>query len=96
MAAYMIGRIQLRDPSWIEKYRATVPSIVARHGGKYLARGGKMERLEGKDPLPSSYVVIEFPTIEKARGFYDDPEYKPFIELRQTGSDLEMVVVDGL
>jgi uncharacterized protein (DUF1330 family) len=96
MAAYMIGRIQLRDTSWIEKYRATVPSIVARHGGKYLVRGGKMDRLEGKEALPSSYVVIEFPTIEKARAFYDDPEYKPFIELRQTGSDLEMVAVEGL
>ena len=96
MAAYMIGRIQLRDPSWLEKYRATVPSLVARHGGKYLVRGGKMERLEGSEPLPSSYVVIEFPTIEKARAFYHDPEYKPFIELRQTGSDLEMVVVEGL
>ena len=96
MAAYMIGRIQLRDTSWLEKYRATVPSIVARHGGKYLVRGGKMDRLEGTEPLPSSYVVIEFPTIEKARAFYDDPEYKPFIELRKKGSDLEMVAVEGL
>jgi uncharacterized protein (DUF1330 family) len=96
MAAYMIGRIQLRDTSWLEKYRATVPSIVARHGGKYLVRGGKMDRLEGTEPLPSSYVVIEFPTMEKARAFYDDPEYKPFIELRKKGSDLEMVAVEGL
>jgi uncharacterized protein (DUF1330 family) len=96
MAAYMIGRIQLRDTSWLEKYRATVPSIVARHGGKYLVRGGKMDRLEGTEPLPSTYVVIEFPTIEKARAFYDDPEYKPFIELRKKGSDLEMVAVEGL
>jgi uncharacterized protein (DUF1330 family) len=96
MAAYLIGRIQLRDTSWLEKYRGTVPTIVARHGGRYLVRGGKMDRLEGKEPLPSSYVVIEFPTIEMARAFYDDPEYKPFIELRQTGSDLEMVAVEGL
>jgi uncharacterized protein (DUF1330 family) len=96
MAAYMIGRIQLRDTSWLEKYRATVPSIVARHGGKYLVRGGQMDRLEGTEPLPSSYVVIEFPTMEKARAFYDDPEYKPFIELRKKGSDLEMVAVEGL
>ena len=56
MAAYVVGRLQMRDPSWIEKYRATVPSIVAKHGGKYLVRGGKMETLEGKAPLPTSFV----------------------------------------
>jgi uncharacterized protein (DUF1330 family) len=96
MAAYVIGRLQLRDPSWIEKYRATVPSIVAEHGGKYLVRGGKMERLEGSDALPTSYVVLEFPSMEKARAFYTDPAYAPFIELRRGGSDLEMVIVEGL
>ena len=96
MAAYMIGRIQVRDASWLEKYRATVPSLVARHSGKYLVRGGKMDRLEGSEALPSSYVVMEFPTMERARAFYDDPEYKPFIELRQGGSSLEMVVVEGV
>ena len=67
MAAYVVGRLQMRDPSWIEKYRATVPSIVAKHDGKYLVRGGKMETLEGKEPLPSSYVVIEFPSMDQAR-----------------------------
>lgn len=96
MVAYVIGRLELRDPSWIEKYRATVPSIVARHGGRYLARGGRMERLEGRAPLPTSYVILEFPSMEQARGFYHDPEYAPFIELRRRGSDLEMVLVEGL
>jgi uncharacterized protein (DUF1330 family) len=96
MAAYTIGRLEMRDPSWLEKYRATVPSIVAKHGGKYLVRGGKMERLEGKAPLPTSYVILEFPSMEKARAFYNDPAYAPFIALRQGGSDLEMVLVEGL
>jgi uncharacterized protein (DUF1330 family) len=96
MAAYVIGRLQMRDASWIEKYRATVPSIVAKHGGKYLVRGGKMETLEGKAPLPSSYVVLEFPSMDQAKAFYNDPAYAPFIALRQSGSDLEMVVVEGL
>jgi len=96
MAAYVIGRLQVRDASWLEKYRATVPSIVARHGGVYRARGGKMETLEGNAPLPSSFVILEFPTMDEARGFYRDPEYQPFIKLRQTGSDLDMVLVEGL
>jgi uncharacterized protein (DUF1330 family) len=96
MPAYVIGRLQVRNTSWLEQYRATVPSIVARHGGVYRVRGGKMETLEGNVPLPSSFVILEFPTMDQARAFYDDPEYQPFIKLRQTGSDLDMVVVEGL
>ena len=96
MAAYVVGRLQMKDPSWLEKYRATVPSIIAKHGGKYLARGGKMEKLEGSEALPSTYVILEFPTMAEAKAFHADPEYAPFIKLRQAGSDLEMVVVEGL
>jgi uncharacterized protein (DUF1330 family) len=96
MAAYVVGRLQMRDPSWIEKYRATVPSIVAKHGGKYLVRGGKMETLEGEAALPTSYVILEFPSMDQAKAFYHDPAYAPFIALRQSGSDLEMVLVEGL
>ena len=96
MAAYMIGQLVMKDPSWLEKYRATVPSLVAKHGGKYLVRGGKMEKVEGNAPLPTTFVVLEFPSMEKAHAFHDDPEYAPFIKLRQAGSDLEMVVVEGL
>ncbi len=96
MPAYIIGQLRMRDPSWIEKYRATVPSLVAKHGGSYRVRGGKMETLEGKAPLPTSFVVLEFPTMDDARGFYNDPAYVPFIKLRQSGSDLDMVLVEGV
>ena len=96
MPAYIIGRLQMRDPSWVEKYRATVPSLVAKHGGRYLVRGGKMETLEGKATLPTSFVILEFPSMDDARGFHGDPEYAPFIRLRQSGSDLDMVLVEGL
>ena len=96
MAAYVIGQLNMRDPSWVEKYRATVPGIVSRHNGKYLVRGGKMEKVEGSAPLPSTIVVMEFPSLDDARAFYDDPEYGPYIKLRQAGSDLEMVIVEGL
>lgn len=95
MPAYVIGRLKMRDPSWIETYRGTVPGLVARHGGKYLVRGNVMEQLEGATPLPSSFVVLEFPTMEAGRAFYNDPEYAPFIKLRQGGADTELVLVQG-
>jgi uncharacterized protein (DUF1330 family) len=86
----------MRDPSWVEKYAACVPALVEKHDGRYLAQGGAMEVLEGETPLPSLVVVLEFPSMEKARAFYGDPEYVPFIKLRQQGSDLDMVLVDGV
>ena len=55
-----------------------------------------METLEGKAPLPTSYVILEFPSMDQAKAFYHDPAYAPFIALRQSGSDLEMVLVEGL
>ena len=96
MAAYIIGRLQMRDPSWVEKYSAVVPRLIEMHGGRYLVRGGAMEVLEGTTPLPSLMVVIEFPSMEKARAMYNDPEYRPFMKLRQSGSDLELVLVEGV
>ena len=96
MAAYAIGRLQVRDASWREQYRAKVPALVAKHGGRYLVRGGAMETLEGNAPLPDGMVVVEFPSMEKARAFYHDPEYAPLIKLRQGGSDLDFVLVEGV
>lgn len=96
MAAYVIGRLQIRDASWREQYRATVPALVARHGGRYLVRGGAMETLEGNASLPDGIVILEFPSMKQARAFYHDPEYAPLIKLRQSGSNVELVLVEGV
>ncbi len=96
MKAYVIGQVQMRDYSWVEQYAAKTEAIVAKHGGLYLVRGVKMEKLEGSMPLPSVMVVIEFPTMEHARAWHTDPEYAPLIKLRQGGSDIELVLVEGL
>jgi uncharacterized protein (DUF1330 family) len=95
MVAYAIGRLEMRDPSWVQEYGPKVNTLVAKHGGKYLVRGGAMERLEGEGKLPSVVVVLEFPTMEQARAWYNDPEYAPMIRLRQSGSDLDFILVQG-
>ncbi len=55
-----------------------------------------METLEGNAKLPSAIIVLEFPSMEQAKAWYHDPEYSPMIKLRQTGSDGDVVVVDGV
>jgi uncharacterized protein (DUF1330 family) len=96
MAAYAIGRLRMRDPSWVAEYGPKTAELVKKHGGKFVVRGGKMERLEGQESLPSVVVVLEFPSMDKAKAWYNDPEYAPLITLRQKGSDLEFILVEGV
>jgi uncharacterized protein (DUF1330 family) len=55
-----------------------------------------METLEGTTPLPNVMVVLEFPSLEQARAWYRDPEYAPLIKLRQSGSEIDLVLVEGV
>jgi uncharacterized protein (DUF1330 family) len=96
MAAYAIGRLDMRDPSWAQEYGPKTAALVAKYGGRYLVRGGHMERLEGAGKLPSLMVVLEFPSMEQAKAWYNDPEYAPLIKLRQTGADLDFILVEGM
>ncbi len=100
MPAYLIGRVELRDPGYIAEYRSKTLPLIQKYGGQNLVgaiRGTpSMEALEGDESLPTAIFVIEFPTMEKAKAFYSDPEYAPMIALRQAGSDSDLVLVQGL
>ncbi len=96
MPAYAIGRLKMHDPSWVAEYGPKTAELVKKHGGRYLVRGGAMETLEGNTPLPNVTVVLEFPSMAAARSWYNDPAYAPMIKLRQKGSDLDFMLVEGL
>lgn len=96
MPAYVIVETTVTNDAWMAEYRANVPALVEKQGGKALARGAPAARLEGDRELPNVVVIFEFPTVEQARAWYDDPDYEPFIKLRQTGAHCEMTLVDGL
>ena len=80
---------------WIPSYIESVGAIVARHGGKYLARTTNYERLEGDQDGPAAFVVIEWPSKEAAIAFMADPEYQPFLKARLAGSISQHFLVDG-
>ena len=94
MPAYLVVDIEVTDPEAYEGYRSQVPSLVEKHGGKYLVRGGPFEILEG-DWTPKRLVVLEFPTIEAAKGFYDSEEYRPLKEIRINATKSNLVLVEG-
>ncbi len=96
MAAYVIARTEVRDTAWLAEYRPKTKALVKKHSGKFLAGGGVKESLEGSGKLPSNIIVIEFPSMDHAKAWYNDPEYAPLIKLRQSSASAEIVLVEGL
>ncbi len=97
MAAYVIVRVlEVRGLAWLAEYRPKTEALVKKHSGKFLAGGGVKESLEGSGKLPSNIVVIEFPSMDHAKAWYNDPEYAPLIKLRQSSASAEIDLVEGL
>jgi len=95
MPAYLIADIEVTDPEGYEEYKRRVPAIIAAHGGRYLARGGAVEVLEGTW-RPKRNAIIEFADLASFRAFWDSPEYQPLRELRERAAKSNLVVVEGL
>ena len=95
MAAYLIANVDIKDGEKIKEYLKATPAIIRQFGGKFLVRGGDFEICEG-DWNPKRLVVVEFESMQKAREFYNSPEYKAIIDLRQSSAYTEWVFVDGL
>ena len=95
MPAYVLVDIEVRDPETYEKYKALAPPAIAAHGGRYLARGGRTEVLEGSWS-PRRAVILEFPSLEQAKAWWASPEYAEGKALRQSCATTDMIVVEGV
>jgi len=94
---YWIARVDVNpgsDPETYKKYVETAKPAFERHGAKFLARGGKTEVLEGK--ARTRNVLIEFPSMEEALACYKSPEYQAARKFRQSVSEGEFVLVEGV
>jgi len=74
MPAFWLARSKINEPVAYKRYTDQVPAIIAKHGGKVLARGGKFEVMEGPEYF-ERFVVIEFPTFEAGVNCFRAPEY---------------------
>lgn len=95
MSAYVIAQIEITDPERYAEYVKQVPATIARYGGRYLARGGKVEALEG--PLKGRRIaIVEFDSFEKAREWYESSDYRGPRTIRQGAAVSQLILVDGL
>lgn len=94
MSVYLIADIKVTDDGWVPAYATNVHNLVEKHGGKYLARSGNIETLEGADKDSTLIAILEFPTREALDGFASDPDYAPFGQARRAGSVSSFQVID--
>jgi uncharacterized protein (DUF1330 family) len=95
MAAYVIYNADVTDPEQYELYKAQAAPLIAAHGGTYIVRGGDVDVLEGATPRGRT-VVLEFPTMEAARGWYDSDGYRAARALRENAATASAYIVDGV
>ena len=94
MPAYIIADIQVTDPAGYDQYRPLAAASIARSGGRFVVRGGKVDLLEGA-PEPERIVVIEFPDADTARRWYSSDEYQKALKIRQSASRGRVFLVEG-
>ncbi|HXM81779.1 MAG TPA: DUF1330 domain-containing protein [Burkholderiales bacterium] len=95
MPAYWVARSKINDPAAYKKYTDRIPGILARYGGKVLARGGRFRILEGPEKF-HRFVVIEFGSLEQAVACHESAEYREAAAFRRGGAgEVELVIVEG-
>jgi uncharacterized protein (DUF1330 family) len=95
MPAYWVARSKINDPVEYKKYTDLVPGIIAKFGGKVLARGGRYQMMEGPAKF-QRFVVIEFPSFEQGVACFTSPEYDRAAAFRRNGAgEVETVIVEG-
>jgi Uncharacterized conserved protein len=95
MRGYVVVNITVRDSARYEEYKRLATPTVSAYGGRYVARGGAVDVREGRWS-PTRLVILEFPNVERARAWWDSPEYAPAKAIRQSCADTQLVITEGI
>ena len=95
MPAYVLSEVEARDPEAFEQYRSRAAASIARHGGRYLVRGGPVELVEG-GPRPAAIVIVEFSDMAAVRRWYASPDYAAALAYRDRALVRRLLFVEGV
>jgi uncharacterized protein (DUF1330 family) len=95
VAAYVVVDLEVIDAEKFERYKQLVPATIEKYGGRYMARGGQVEALEGSW-TPKRFVLLEFPSVDRAKQWFESAEYAMPKALRQSCTRSRIIVVEGL
>jgi uncharacterized protein (DUF1330 family) len=94
MPAYVVVDIHVHDPARYEEYKRQAAPSVTAFGGRYIARGGAVTKLEG-DWMPARFVLLEFPSAARAKEWWNSELYRPIKAIRHATARSNMVLVEG-
>lgn len=92
---YSVLAVTPTSEDWIPSYLEAANQLVAKHGGKYLARTANHEQLEGEKQEAALRIVLQWPSKEAAKAFMADPEYVPHLEARSANSISFHYLIEG-
>lgn len=91
---YVIAEVQVSDMDLMKQYGAKAPGIIAQYGGKYIIRGGRVVTEEGEPT--KGLVVLQFGSFEKAKEWYESPEYSAIRPIRQKAAKSRLIIEEGV
>lgn len=94
MSAYVVALINVTDPERYKEYTVLATPAVTKYGGKFIARGGEREVMEGSLDY-ARVVVVEFPSMDAVKTFYKSPEYQAARAKRVGAADFNMIITSG-
>jgi uncharacterized protein (DUF1330 family) len=95
MSAYVVVDLEIINQEEFEAYKHLVPATIEKYGGRYLARGGKVQTLDGAW-YPKRFVLLEFSSVDQAKEWFDSPEYSKPKALRERSARSKIIVVEGV
>jgi uncharacterized protein (DUF1330 family) len=96
MPAYVISEVEIVDEEQGQRYRELAAASIAAHGGRYIVRGAEPDVPEGDWPARQRVVVVEFPSMERLRGWYASPEYAEALKVRDAALTRRLLFVEGI
>ena len=94
MLAYVIAHVEVLDAAGYEEYSRKVSATIEAYGGRSIVRGGATEVLEGE--APGRWVLLEFPSMDRLRAWWDSPEYLPLRAIRERTAKSLLVATEGV
>jgi len=91
---FVIAEVEVIDAEAFKLYGSRVVEIGKRYGARYLARGGRIESLEGEPP--KRVVISAWKSIEDAKRWYRSSEYSEIIGIRHRTCKSRLYIVEGL
>ena len=95
VTAYVISEVEVVDEQLADRYRALAQSSIEQYGGRYVVRGALPQSVEGEWPPERRLVIVEFPTMTRARELYASAEYAEALEISRDALRRRLLFVDG-